>query len=238
MANCLNSHELVLRTFKQNVVPSYEALQVGTTPTPFCEANRKRSQELLSLAWSVCMATFFISKNTRATRSLHYVQTFAIMMNCCGLSPDKQLLTDGQEDTLMKWTALSWWNEDSSTWGHAQMKRSRCVRAASINTGVPNHAALVTYRIYTSAGKLLWFSSWPRELQASPILFIQRDELMFKPRVVSRGRARRHLHVCRSTPAWSVRRLWKEPRVLGLKTMLVLRRETVTGNGKHLCRGE
>lgn len=35
-----------------------------------------------------------------------------------------------------------------------------------------------------------------------------------------------------------VRCLWKEPRVLCLKTMLVLGRETVTGNGKHLCWGE
>lgn len=30
----------------------------------------------------------------------------------------------------------------------------------------------------------------------------------------------------------------KEPRVLCLKTMLVLGREAVTGNGKHLCWGE
>lgn len=37
---------------------------------------------------------------------------------------------------------------------------------------------------------------------------------------------------------WLVRSLWKEPRVLCLKTMLVLVQEGLTGNGKHLCWGE
>lgn len=36
------------------------------------------------------------------TRSLHYGQTFAIMMNSTSLSQKEQVLTDGQEDILMK----------------------------------------------------------------------------------------------------------------------------------------
>lgn len=58
-----------------------------------------------------------------------------------------------------------------------------------------------------------------------------RDGLMLKPCVVSWGRASRQYDACsfmhtdKHEARWPVRSLWKEPRVLWLKTMLVLGRE-------------
>lgn len=44
----------------------------------------------------------FSSRARDPTRSLHYRQTFAIMMNSASLSGKEQVLTDGQVDVLMK----------------------------------------------------------------------------------------------------------------------------------------